>query len=105
MEIHDLKPNSIVEVINFHESFLPQKVGCSKSAIFFCMVFQPIMHGLKAQKRPGQAKRHPGLRGLIALTPCKGKSILYRIKIRLLPLQGVTNERALTQGVASLALG
>ena len=40
---------------------------------------------------PGQAKRHPGLRGLIALTPCKGKSILYRIKIRLLPLQGVTN--------------
>ena len=25
--------------------------------------------------------------------------------IRLLPLQGVTNERALTQGVASLALG
>ena len=36
---------------------------------------------------------------------CKGKSILYRIKIRLLPLQGVTNERALTQGVASLALG
>ena len=39
---------------------------------------------------PGQAKRHPGLRGLIALTPCKGKSISYRIKIRLLPLQGVT---------------
>ena len=25
--------------------------------------------------------------------------------IKLLPLQGVTNERALTQGVASLALG
>ena len=57
MEIHDLKPNSIFEVINFHESFLPQKVGCSKSAIFFCMVFQPIMHGLKAQKRLAQGKR------------------------------------------------
>ena len=27
------------------------------------------------------------------------------VYIRLLPLQGVTNERALTQGVASLALG
>ena len=25
--------------------------------------------------------------------------------LKLLPLQGVTNERALTQGVASLALG
>ena len=24
---------------------------------------------------PGQAKRHPGLRGLIALTPCKGRSL------------------------------
>ena len=27
------------------------------------------------------------------------------IDIKLLPFQGVTNERALTQGVASLALG
>ena len=27
------------------------------------------------------------------------------VSIRLLPLQGVTSERALTQGVASLALG
>ena len=27
------------------------------------------------------------------------------VYIRLLPLQGVTSERALTQGVASLALG
>ena len=67
---------------------------------------QPIMHGLKAQKRLGQAKRHPGLQIAIALTPCKGKSILcWIIYLRLLPLQGVTNERALTQGVASLALG
>ena len=41
----------------------------------FCMVSQPIMHGLKAQKRLGQAKRHPGLQIAIALTPCKGKSI------------------------------
>ena len=30
---------------------------------------------------------------------------MLKIYIRLLPLQGVTNERALTQGVASLALG
>lgn len=29
MEIHDLKPNSIVEVINFHESFLPQKANAT----------------------------------------------------------------------------
>ena len=65
------------------------------------------MHGLKAQKRLAQGKRSDtlGYEFAIALTPCKGKSILYRIKIRLLPLQGVTNERALTQGVASLALG
>ena len=55
---------------------------------------------------PGQAKRHPGLRIAIALTPCKGKSIqCWIIYLKLLPLQGVTNERALTQGVASLALG
>ena len=26
---------------------------------------------------PGQAKRHPGLRIVIALTPCKGKSVLW----------------------------
>ena len=30
---------------------------------------------------------------------------MLEICIKLLPLQGVTNERALTQGVASLALG
>ena len=30
---------------------------------------------------------------------------MLEIDIKLLPLQGVTNERALTQGVASLALG
>ena len=30
---------------------------------------------------------------------------MLKIYIKLLPLQGVTNERALTQGVASLALG
>ena len=37
---------------------------------------------------------------------CKGKSIqCWIIYLKLLPLQGVTNERALTQGVASLALG
>ena len=30
---------------------------------------------------------------------------MLKIDIKLLPLQGVTNERALTQGVASLALG
>ena len=30
---------------------------------------------------------------------------MSEIDIKLLPLQGVTNERALTQGVASLALG
>ena len=30
---------------------------------------------------------------------------MLEIDIRLLPFQGVTNERALTQGVASLALG
>ena len=30
---------------------------------------------------------------------------MLNIYIMLLPLQGVTNERALTQGVASLALG
>ena len=29
MEIHDLKPNSIVEVINFHELFLPQKANAT----------------------------------------------------------------------------
>ena len=48
------------------------------------------MHGLKAQKAPspGQAKRHPGLRGLIALTPCKGKSILYWIKNKASALTG-----------------
>ena len=55
---------------------------------------------------PGQAKRHPGLRIVIALTPWKGKSIqCWIIYLKLLPLQGVTNEHALTQGVASLALG
>ena len=55
---------------------------------------------------PGQAKRHPGLWIATALTPCKGKSIrCWIIYLRLLPLQGVTNKRALTQGVASLALG
>ena len=37
---------------------------------------------------PGQAKRHPGLRGLIALTPCKGKSILYWIKNKASALTG-----------------
>ena len=32
--------------------------------------------GMKAQQRlAGQAKRHPGLRIAIVLTPCKGKSI------------------------------
>ena len=31
--------------------------------------------------------------------------MLVIIDIKLLPLQGVTNERVLTQGVASLALG
>ena len=37
---------------------------------------------------------------------CKGqKHSMLEIDIKLLPLQGVTNERALTQGVASLALG
>nr|DAI01478.1 MAG TPA: hypothetical protein [Caudoviricetes sp.] len=30
---------------------------------------------------------------------------MLEIDIKLLPFQGVTNERALTQGVASLALG
>ena len=30
---------------------------------------------------------------------------MLKIDIKLLPFQGVTNERALTQGVASLALG
>ena len=30
---------------------------------------------------------------------------MLKIYIKLLPLQGVTNEHALTQGVASLALG
>ena len=30
---------------------------------------------------------------------------MLNIYIKLLPLQGVTNERTLTQGVASLALG
>ena len=30
---------------------------------------------------------------------------MLEIDIKLLPLQGVTNERALTQGVAALALG
>ena len=30
---------------------------------------------------------------------------MLEVCIKLLPLQGVTNERALTQGVASLALG
>ena len=30
---------------------------------------------------------------------------MLEIDIKLLPIQGVTNERALTQGVASLALG
>ena len=30
---------------------------------------------------------------------------MLKIYIKLLPLQGVTNERTLTQGVASLALG
>ena len=30
---------------------------------------------------------------------------MLEIDLKLLPLQGVTNERALTQGVASLALG
>ena len=51
------------------------------------------MHGLKAQKRLAQGKRSDtlGYEFATALTPCKGKSILYRIKIRLLPLQGVTN--------------
>ena len=36
--------------------------------------------GLKAQQAPspGQAKRHPGLRIAIVLTPCKGKSIRCR---------------------------
>lgn len=29
MEIYDLKPNSIVEVINFHELFLPQKANAT----------------------------------------------------------------------------
>ena len=64
------------------------------------------MHALKGQQHIAQGKRSDtlGYKIAIALTPCKGKSILYRIKIRLLPLQGVTNERALTQGVASLAL-
>ena len=42
-----------------------------------CSEVQPVMHGLKAQQAhsPGQAKRHPGLRIAIVLTPCKGKSI------------------------------
>ena len=59
---------------------------------FFLHVFSADNARAESPKAPspGQAKRHPGLRGLIALTPCKGKSILYRIKIRLLPLQGVT---------------
>ena len=30
---------------------------------------------------------------------------MLEIDIKLLPFQGVTNERALTQGIASLALG
>ena len=49
---------------------------------FFCMVLQPIMHALKGQQRLAQGKRSDtlGYEFAIALTPCKGKSILYRIK-------------------------
>ena len=37
--------------------------------------------------------------------PVRAKAFNMERGIKLLPLQGVTNERALTQGVASLALG
>ena len=64
------------------------------------------MHGLKAQKRLAQGKRSDTLGYELPQNwrPVRAKAF-YIGKIRLLPLQGVTNERALTQGVASLALG
>ena len=43
-----------------------------------------------------------GFPWVVLLRPVRAKAF---IDIKLLPFQGVTNERALTQGVASLALG
>ena len=63
------------------------------------------MHGLKAQQAHSPGQR-PGFPVDSVVTPCKGKSIqCWKLDIKLLPFQGVTNERALPQGVASLALG
>ena len=66
--------------------------------------------GLKAQQAhsPGQAKRHPGLRIAIVLTPCKGKSVinmaqsLSKISIRMnaSALTGRTNDNTIIPRVS-----
>ena len=64
--------------------------------------------GLKAQwsTQPRASEATPWVTDCHSIDALKGqKHSMLEIDIKLLPLQGVTNERALTQGVASLALG
>ena len=46
-----LKENSYIVIMDY-----PVRYGVQNQQIFY-MFFQPIMHGLKAQKRPAQGKR------------------------------------------------
>ena len=55
---------------------------------------------------PRASEATPWVTDCHSIDALKGqKHSMLEIDIKLLPLQGVTNERALTQGVASLALG